>query len=115
MKVKDLVLPMTYKQVLEYIEKHPKYKLPTFTQAQEIEKYNLSNHLRFWTSDTINDRQGCYYNNTLHPVHKNFKFPITLVLNENAIEDIWNKYKAENDISQQNQFELFKAGYNYGH
>ena len=115
MKVKDLVLSMTYKQVLEYIEKHPKYKLPTFTEAQEIEKYNLSNHIKFWTSNEIEDRQGVYYNNSLHPAHRNFKFPITLVLKENAIEDIWELYKSTNDISTKEPFELFKAGYEYGH
>jgi predicted transcriptional regulator len=113
MKVKDLVLNMTYKQALDYINTHPKYRLPTFKEAQQIEKLTLSNHIRFWTSDTSDDRQGVYYDNKLHPAHKNFKFPIVLVLKENAVKEIYNEWKKTE--TTETIFEVFEAGYKYGH
>lgn len=76
MKIKQLVSRMIWHELENYIYEHPKYRLPTYTEAKQLEGIELDG---YWVQDTVEDRKGIYEKGKLVASHPLFKQPVVLI------------------------------------
>ena len=82
-KVKSLVKTMIFAEAKRYCEEHPKWKIPNFVEAQEINKDNCD-YVIFWISDTLHNRNLIYnkQNQCIKDNHPLFKNYVVLIENK---------------------------------
>jgi hypothetical protein len=81
---KSLVKKMTYPEVEHYCDEHPDWKIPTMTEAQNI-NIDECDHAEFWICDRVCGR-NLVYSKLIHcmrDAHPMFMNHVVLVRKEN--------------------------------
>ena len=74
---KDLVKKATYREADRYCIEHPPYRLPTPTEAEELD----TEHDKFWVAGSLGDRRVVYVKNKqcYERAHPNFQINVVVV------------------------------------
>ena len=77
---KDLVKKMAYREADRYCLEHPPYRLPTPTEAEELE----TEHEKFWIAGALGDRRVTYAKKRqcYERAHPNFLINVVVVKEE---------------------------------
>jgi len=84
METKSLVKLMTWMEMVDYCLKHPRYKIPSVREAEEMDEQE---HDTFWVDESLGDRYVIYNKKdqcfkTTHPL---FKQKVVLVKKEGIV------------------------------